>query len=202
MAGKFVTPLITASEWCVERKTTASSITAIINLVQAYMVFDDLSVVVIENKIRHSNDYVERVYHLVIHQLGKEHAEIRYSAFQICDELFRRSHVFRELLVSNLQYVMEVTAETCPDRPLPPPRAVALDLKKLALRVIQEWNKEFGDGYKKLHLGFNFLKHCKKVDFNALEMENSAERERQRELERRQNNLNNERIKKINNEIK
>nr|CAD7202880.1 unnamed protein product [Timema douglasi] len=150
----------------------------------------------------HSNDYVERVYHLVIHQLGKEHAEIRYSAFQICDELFRRSHVFRELLVSNLQYVMEVTAETCPDRPLPPPRAVALDLKKLALRIIQEWNEEFGDGYKKLRLGFNFLKHCKKVDFNALEMENSAERERQRELERRQNNLNNERIKKINNEIK
>nr|CAD7570905.1 unnamed protein product [Timema californicum] len=150
----------------------------------------------------HSNDYVERVYHLVIHQLGKQHAEIRYSAFQICDELFRRSHVFRELLVSNLQYVMEVTAETCPDRPLPPPRAVALDLKKLALRIIQEWNEEFGDGYKKLRLGFNFLKHCKKVDFNALEMENSAERERQRELERRQNNLNNERIKKINNEIK
>nr|CAD7394689.1 unnamed protein product [Timema cristinae] len=137
---------------------------------------------------RHSNDYVERVYHLVIHQLGKEHAEIRYSAFQICDELFRRSHVFRELLVSNLQYVMEVTAETCPDRPLPPPRAVALDLKKLALRIIQEWNQEFGDGYKKLRLGFNFLKHCKKVrngnnsddDFKSVSDTDDKEEQEQR----------------------
>jgi hypothetical protein len=66
-------------------------------------------------------------------------------------------------MVSNLQHVMELTCETSSDRPLPQPRSVAVNLKHMALHSIQEWNKEYGDGYKKLQLGYNFLKHCKKV---------------------------------------
>lgn len=76
---------------------------------------------------------------------------------------FRKSHCFRELLVSNMQHVMELTCETSSDQPLPQPRSVALSLKRMALQCIQEWNTEYGDGYKKLQLGYNFLKHCKKV---------------------------------------
>ncbi|PNF21513.1 UV-stimulated scaffold protein A [Cryptotermes secundus] len=96
-----------------------------------------------------------------------------------------------------MQHVMELTCETSSDRLLPPPRSVALSLKRMALQCIQEWNKEYGDGYKKLQLGYNFLKHCKKVDFNALQIENSAEQVRQQEQERRQNLINQEKLKKI-----
>jgi hypothetical protein len=38
---------------------------------------------------RISDVYVEHAYHFLMYQLGKGHAEIRFSAFQICDELFR-----------------------------------------------------------------------------------------------------------------
>jgi len=38
---------------------------------------------------RISDGYVEHAYHLLIYQLERAHAEIRFSAFQICDELFR-----------------------------------------------------------------------------------------------------------------
>ncbi|PNF21519.1 hypothetical protein B7P43_G13514 [Cryptotermes secundus] len=151
----------------------------------------------LKNICKISDGYVEHAYHLLIYQLEKAHAEIRFSAFQICNELFRRSHFFRELLVSNMQHVMELTCETSSDRLLPPPRSVALSLKRMALQCIQEWNKEYGDGYKKLQLGYNFLKHCKKVDFNALQIENSAEQVRQQEQERRQNLINQEKLKKI-----
>jgi hypothetical protein len=78
---------------------------------------------------------------------------------------FRRSHFFRELLISNMQHVMELTCETSSDQLLPPPRSVALSLKCMALQCIQDWNREYGDGYKKLQLGYNFLKHCKKAKY-------------------------------------
>jgi len=62
-----------------------------------------------------------------------------------------------------MQHVMELTCETSSDCPLPLPRSIALSLKRMALQCIQEWNKEYGYGYKKLQLGYRFLKHCKKV---------------------------------------
>lgn len=49
------------------------------------------------------------------------------------------------------------------DQPLPPPKAAANTLKASSLRAIQQWNDKFGEAYKKLSLGFNFLQKCKKV---------------------------------------
>ncbi|XP_046995660.1 UV-stimulated scaffold protein A-like isoform X1 [Schistocerca americana] len=144
-----------------------------------------------------SNGYVKHTYHLLLCQLEKQHSEVRFSAFQICDVLFRRSHCFRELLVSEMQRVLELAAETNPDKPLPMPKTVAKDLKLFALRTIQQWNKEFGSGYKKLQLGFNFLKNCKKVDFDTLEAQSNAERLRQEEEERRKNVQSNKKLKAV-----
>ncbi|XP_049807947.1 UV-stimulated scaffold protein A-like isoform X2 [Schistocerca nitens] len=144
-----------------------------------------------------SNGYVKHTYHLLLCQLEKQHSEVRFSAFQICDVLFRRSHFFRELLVSEMQRVLELAAETNPDKPLPMPKTVAKDLKLFALRTIQQWNKEFGSGYKKLQLGFNFLKNCKKVDFDTLEAQSNAERLRQEEEERRKKVQSNKKLKAV-----
>ncbi|XP_066505732.1 UV-stimulated scaffold protein A isoform X2 [Hoplias malabaricus] len=46
-----------------------------------------------------SNDYIDHFYHLILTQLNQDHAEIRFSAFQMVTELFSRSHHFRVLLV-------------------------------------------------------------------------------------------------------
>jgi hypothetical protein len=53
--------------------------------------------------------YVKEAYHMLLTQLEKEHSEIRLSAFQMIDELFNRSHVFRELMLSDLQTFLELT---------------------------------------------------------------------------------------------
>lgn len=96
-------------------------------------------------------------------QLAKPHSEIRLSAFQITNELFMRSHVFRELLVSKFQALLEVTIETDSDQPLPPPYPAASQLKQQTLMAIQQWNDKFGPSYPKLKLGYEFLKFNKKV---------------------------------------
>lgn len=112
---------------------------------------------------RISNDYIDHFYHLIMSQLNQDHAEIRLSAFQMATELFSRSHHFRVLLVTNLQEFLELTVETDVEQPLPPPKEVAKKLKTQAIKTLQEWQAKYGEAYKKLSLGYHFLKQVKKV---------------------------------------
>lgn len=134
---------------------------------------------------RISNDYIDHFYHLIMTQLNQEHAEIRLSAFQMATELFGRSHHFRVLLVTNLQEFLELTVETDVDQPLPPPKEVAKKLKLQAIQTVQDWQAKYGNAYKKLALGYHFLKQVKKVDFRDVEARTLAERKRQEEKQQR-----------------
>ncbi|XP_033830261.1 UV-stimulated scaffold protein A isoform X1 [Periophthalmus magnuspinnatus] len=128
-----------------------------------------------------SNDCIDHVYHSVISQLNQDHSEIRFSAFQIASELFSRSHHFRTLLVDNFQEFLELTVETDLDQPLPPPKEVAKKLKSLAIKTVHSWQTSYGSAYKKLALGYHFLKQVKKVDFQDAEARTVAERRREEE---------------------
>ncbi|XP_076436358.1 UV-stimulated scaffold protein A-like [Babylonia areolata] len=131
-----------------------------------------------------SDMYVERVYQLLMTQLNKEHAEIRLSTFQIIDEIFNRSHAFRELLVTDFQDFLELTVEMDQHhQPLPPPKAAANKLKTDALRAVQQWQDKYGSAYKKLALGYKFLKTCKHVNFDDIRARTLAE---QRRIEQRE----------------
>lgn len=112
---------------------------------------------------RSSEEQLSHAYHLLMAQLSQEHAEIRLSAFQIVDALFARSHLFRVLVVSNLQEFLELTLGTDHRRPLPPPREVAQKLRQAVTKAIQGWNEKFGMAYKKLALGYHFLRHSQQV---------------------------------------
>lgn len=112
---------------------------------------------------RSSEEQLSHAYRLLMTQLTQDHAEIRLSAFQITDELFTRSHQFRVLLVSDFQEFLELTLGTDSDRPLPPPREAAQRLRQAAMQAVEGWNEKFGEAYKKLALGYHFLKHTKKV---------------------------------------
>ena len=103
------------------------------------------------------------LYDLVMDALKENHAEIRLSAFQIANEIFPKSHVFRELLISDFQQFARLVTGTDSHQPLPLPKPAAALLKKQSLLAIREWNVRFGEGYPKLKLGFNFLKYTKKV---------------------------------------
>ncbi|KAM8804271.1 UV-stimulated scaffold protein A isoform 2-T2 [Rhynchonycteris naso] len=140
-----------------------------------------------------SEEQLSHTYHLLMTQLSQEHAEIRLSAFQIVDELFARSHLFRVLVVSNFQEFLELTLGTEHRRPLPPPREVAQKLRQAVILAVQGWNEKFGAAYKKLALGYHFLKHSQQVDFQDVNARTLAERKREEEKQRRLDRIYRER---------
>ncbi|XP_049898935.1 UV-stimulated scaffold protein A isoform X4 [Epinephelus moara] len=148
-----------------------------------------------------SNDCIDHVYHSVMSQLNEEHAEIRLSAFQIASELFTRSHHFRTLLVDNFQDFLELTVETDSEQPLPPPKEVARKLRSLAIRTVQSWQESYGTAYKKLALGYHFLKQVKKVDFQDAEARTVAERRREEERQRKMERIYKERVEAASKEM-
>jgi hypothetical protein len=56
---------------------------------------------------RQTDVNVEYCYRLLIAQLDKQHSEIRYSTFQIIDQLFNRSHHFRTLLLDDFDILID-----------------------------------------------------------------------------------------------
>ncbi|KAG8137726.1 putative KIAA1530-like protein, partial [Naja naja] len=107
--------------------------------------------------------------------LSQDHAEIRLSAFQVVDQLFARSHLFRTRLISNFQEFLELTVETNYDQPLPPPTDVAQKLKKAAI---------------------------KSIDFQDVHARTSAERKRDEERQKRLDNIYKEKAQKAEKEMK
>lgn len=140
-----------------------------------------------------SEEQLSHAYHLLTAQLSQDHAEIRLSAFQAIDELFARSHQFRMLVVSNFQEFLELTLGTDHEQPLPPPREVAQRLRQAATRAIQGWHEKYGAAYKKLSLGYHFLRHSKQVDFQDVSARTLAERKREEEKQKRLDRIYRER---------
>lgn len=140
-----------------------------------------------------SEEQLGHAYHLLMAQLSQEHAEIRLSAFQVLVQLFARSHQFRTLVISNFQEFLELTLGTDHERPLPPPREVAQRLRQAATRAVHGWNEKYGAAYKKLALGFHFLKHSKQVDFQDVDARTLSERKRAEERQKRLDRIYKER---------
>uniref|UniRef100_A0A8C5T0E9 UV-stimulated scaffold protein A n=1 Tax=Laticauda laticaudata TaxID=8630 RepID=A0A8C5T0E9_LATLA len=155
----------------------------------------------LKNICRCSDEHINHVYHLLMSQLSQDHAEIRLSAFQVVDQLFARSHLFRTRLISNFQEFLELTVETNYDQPLPPPANVAQKLKKAAIKSVQEWHEKYGEAYKKLSLGYFFLKQNKKVDFQDVHARTLAERKRDEERQKRLDNIYKKKAQKAEKEM-
>ncbi|KAG8508611.1 UV-stimulated scaffold protein A [Galemys pyrenaicus] len=132
-----------------------------------------------------SEEQLSRAYHLLRAQLGREHAQVRLSAFQVLEQLFTRSHRFRVLVVSSFQEILELTLGTEHTRPLPPPREAAQRLRQAALQAVRGWAQKYGAAYKKLALGYHFLQHSKQVDFQDTSARTPVGRRREEERQKR-----------------
>ncbi|CAF1293446.1 unnamed protein product [Adineta steineri] len=125
---------------------------------------------------------VEYCYRLLVAQLNKNHSEIRYSTFQIIDQLFNRSHHFRTLLLDDFNYLIDKCLGLNVDNQLPPPNQTARLLRQFTATSIKKWHEKFGTAYKLLDIGFNYLKNCKLMNFDNMEepIGITAELERER----------------------
>ena len=52
-------------------------------------------------------------------------------------------------------------------KPLPPPKPAAMKMKTDTLKAIQQWHDKYGQGYRKLVVGFEYLKNCKHVSLSV-----------------------------------
>ncbi|KAL2305450.1 hypothetical protein Nmel_007437 [Mimus melanotis] len=148
-----------------------------------------------------SEEHISHAYHLLVTRLQEEHAEMRFSAFQVVQELFSRSHQFRTLLISNFQEFLELTVGIDHEQPLPPPKEVAQKLRRAAIKAVQDWHEKYGEAYKQLSLGYHFLKRNKKVDFQDVHARTVAERRREEEKQKRLENIYKEKVKRTEKEM-
>ncbi|RUS88210.1 hypothetical protein EGW08_004042 [Elysia chlorotica] len=150
---------------------------------------------------RNSDDNVRHAFYLIMDQLKKNHSEIRLSASQVADELFNRSHAFREIMVNHLNIFLALTTETEANKPLPPPKAAAVKMKTDTLQAIQQWHDKYGLGYRKLVVGYEYLRDCKHIDFNDIRARSIAERKRIEENEKKKKEMMAKRLAKVLKEI-
>lgn len=134
---------------------------------------------------RQNDENIKICYHFLIVEIKKNHCEIRFSAFQICDELFMRSHLFRQLLLDDFQLLFELALETNRSNLLPPPKEAANKLKELAAQSIKKWHTKYGNEYKLLDLGFKYLKDIKRIDFETFNTLTLAERKNREEANKK-----------------
>ncbi|NWR85744.1 UVSSA protein, partial [Furnarius figulus] len=148
-----------------------------------------------------SEELLGRAFQLLLARLREAHAEVRLSAFQAARELFHRSHRFRTLLAAAFQEVLELTVGTEHGQPLPPPREAAQRLRRAAVEAVRDWHLQYGQAYKQLSLGYHFLQHNKKVDFQDVHARTVAERRREEEKQKRLDNIYKEKVKRTEKEM-
>lgn len=148
-----------------------------------------------------SDENVRHLYRMVRIQLEKRHSEIRLSTLQIIDEIFSRSHTFRELLLDDFDEFFCLTTGVDSKTPLPEPRAVALKLRTDALKAIERWHEKYGQYYIKLELGYTYLKTVKKINFTSSQPQTELERLRAEDLETRRSNLGRQKLSLILNQM-
>ncbi|KAI7897382.1 uncharacterized protein EV154DRAFT_475700 [Mucor mucedo] len=115
---------------------------------------DDLKMV--KSFCKRSDFNVTIVFELVMTQLKKKHAQIRYSSLQLIEQLFARSKHFRDLLTEDFPVFVQLVVGI-QDKILPPPVQIAQKLREYALALIKAWFLKFGERYHQLGVAFDFL---------------------------------------------
>ncbi|KAF9312389.1 hypothetical protein BG003_006324 [Podila horticola] len=146
---------------------------------------DPIQVKQIKSICKKSDANVKAAYELLMIQLQRKHAQIRFSSTQLIAELFQRSHVFRNLLVADYSIFLQLTVGIHQNT-LPPPVVFAEKTKQLAISLTNEWNKKYGAVYKQVALGYEFLRYHLKIDFtNLVPVTDEARSAEQRSQEER-----------------
>ncbi|RWR96442.1 UV-stimulated scaffold protein A isoform X1 [Cinnamomum micranthum f. kanehirae] len=129
--------------------------------------------------VRSSDAEVRVAVKTLMENMKKDHAQVRYLALLIIDELFMRSKLFRSLLVVNFDQFLSLSVGFRKNQPLPPPRTVASVLRSKSIEFLEKWHGSFGIHYRQLRSAFDYLKHTLMFQFpNRLEAAARLQQER------------------------
>ncbi|KAL0910352.1 hypothetical protein M5K25_021326 [Dendrobium thyrsiflorum] len=133
----------------------------------------------IKSATRFSDEEIRAAVDALMDQMKKPHSQVRYLAVLIVDELFMRSKLFRSHFVVNLDQFLSLSVGFRKNLPLPPPSAIATNLRSKSIELLEKWNVSFGIHYKQLRLGFDYLKDTLRYQFPN-RLENAARLQQER----------------------
>eukprot|EP00127_Corallochytrium_limacisporum_P007531 Clim_evm53s253 gene=Clim_evmTU53s253 len=133
--------------------------------------------------VKNNDRNVEIVYDCFQDHLKENDSSVRLRCVELCNYMFTRSHVWRVKLTDDFQSFIDLCVGLDQNSKRPGPAAESEKLLTETLKAIREWDGRFGFAYKKLHLGYKFLKDSRKVDFARLELTSDAD-VRQRNIDR------------------
>ncbi|KAF3439857.1 hypothetical protein FNV43_RR18135 [Rhamnella rubrinervis] len=139
----------------------------------------------IKSLVRYSDSELRLAAHTLMEFMKRDHSQVRYLSLLIIDQLFMRSKLFRTLLVENLDQLLTLSVGFRRNQPLPAPPAVAALLRSKAIEYLEKWNSSFGIYYRRLRLGFYYLKNTLRFQFPNLQANAARLQQERRERERR-----------------
>lgn len=139
----------------------------------------------IKSVVRSSDSELRIAAQTLMDLMKRDHAQVRYLALLIIDELFMRSKLFRTLLVVNLDQLLSLSVGFRRNQPLPAPAAVASILRSKAIEFLEKWNTSFGIHYRQLRLGFDYLKNTLRFQFPNLQANAARIQQERKEREMR-----------------
>ncbi|KAM3581306.1 hypothetical protein VKS41_006131 [Umbelopsis sp. WA50703] len=138
---------------------------------------------------------------LIFIQLRKKQAQIRYSALQLIEELFNRSHKFRTLIADEFPQFLQLTIGIHKN-PLPPPKTVASKLKEYAVALVKLWYEKYGESYRPLAIGYDYLLSSGEGNFEGSSLRDIRNRNTQMSRQdERMKAINERRFQKIEEEV-
>eukprot|EP01080_Neovahlkampfia_damariscottae_P003826 gene3826-6987_t len=164
----------------------------------------------IKNIVKKSETNVNVAYDQLFNFLKSKDSKKRYISLLICNELFKRSSVFRQLMTNSLEKLIEFTITGSKpvndnlgrdiDHPnkgrrsnskdftvnvLPAPKEYAAKLKKTSYQFIEQWTKDFSKLYPKLTVSFEYIKNGLKIKYKSPEELLQEQEERNKILNER-----------------
>jgi hypothetical protein len=108
---------------------------------------------------KESNENIEMVYRQFRNFLKKDHAQIRFSCTMFADNMFNRSQTFRNLLLKDAQYFLDLTVIN-----LPWPKDWAEKLKVLASESIEQWHLKYKSAHPQLVSLYALMKKHNEIE--------------------------------------
>ncbi|KAH8551528.1 hypothetical protein BGW37DRAFT_494019 [Umbelopsis sp. PMI_123] len=133
----------------------------------------------IKRMCKKSESFVEMSAELIFIQMRKKQAQIRYSALQLVEELFSRSHKFRQLIAEEFPQFLQLTIGIH-QQSLPPPTNVASKLKEFAVALVKTWYEKYGESYRPLAIGYDYLISSGEANFEGSSLRDIRARDTQR----------------------
>ncbi|KAJ1927155.1 hypothetical protein IWQ60_003166 [Tieghemiomyces parasiticus] len=124
---------------------------------------DERQMKLVKTYCKSSDANIQITYDLLMIQLAKNHAQIRFACAQIIIELFNRSHLFRDCLTREFPKFLSLTLGIYQEA-LPAPEVYASRLRRRVVEALQAWFAKYGGHYKALQLGYDYVRQKLNVD--------------------------------------